>query len=290
MPGRSYDVAAPAAAYALVATAAVAYAVWGSLFPFIFQAVDPAAARAAFWAASAGGPLAWSISDFVSNVLLFIPIGLFGAAALDAARPTGQRLAVWAGVFCFGILLSVSVEIGQAFVPWRTPSIVDVVAEALGTAVGIVGRVVAARPFDRRVAGLSMMVRRASPFERALLVYCAGFAIAWLLPLDVTLRPGEIADKHFHKRLLWFFTPSPDAASSRELAFAFLAAVPLGLAARVLGPRGERRSVARALAIAIPAACALEVMQIFVFSRTTDATILLPVSGGILIGALLASR
>ncbi len=279
------------AVYAFGAAAAVTFAVWGSLFPFVVQPVDLEVARAAFWTAWAGGPPTWSISDFVSNVLLFIPIGLFAAAALERRRPGRHRLAVWVTVFCSAVLLSTAVEIGQAFVPWRTPSIVDVLAEAIGTAIGIAIRAAASRPFDRRVAAVSGMVRRASPLERVLLVYCAGFAVAWLLPLDVTLRPGEIADKYFHQRLLLPFTPSPDALSAGGLTIALIAAFPLGLAARIRTARpASPRTVARAMAIAIPAVCALETMQVFVFSRTTDTTVLLPVFGGILAGALIAGK
>lgn len=275
--------------YASAAAAFMAFAVWGSFFPFTFRSVDAGAALASFWAARLGGPLAWSWSDVAANVLLFIPIGFFGAAALDVPALDRGRWSPWCVVFGAGVLLSFTIEAGQAFVPWRVSSVVDVLAESCGTAIGIRGRVIARGPCDRFVASWSAWVEQASPAQRVLLVYCAGFAIAWLLPLDLTLRPGEIADKYFHKRLLLPLTPSPDAASARELAGAFVAAIPLGVAAAWRDPAGTvRRSLAGALAVAIPAVCILHTMQIFVFSRTTDGTMLLPVSGGILAGALFA--
>jgi len=134
-------------------------------------------------------------------------------------------------------------------------------------------------------------MRTATPFQRTLAVYCAVFAVFWLLPLDVTLRPGEIADKAFHKRLLLPFMASPDAATAGELAFCLLAAVPLGIAAAHAGVRrGMREALDRALRFALPGMLALELCQVFVFSRTTDMTVVLPLSAGILAGALFASR
>jgi glycopeptide antibiotics resistance protein len=275
------------AVYALAAVAFAAFAVWGSLFPLTFQHVDIALVRASFWAAWGGGPLTWSRSDFASNVLLFLPIGFFAAAAVDGRPGRPRPTAAWLALLGGAVLLSAALEIAQGFVPWRTSSIVDVLAEAIGTAIGMAIRSAAYRPCDRCAVAAYAAVERASPLERALLLYCAGFAIAWLLPLDVTIRPGEIADKFVHKRLLLPFSPSPDAASVRQLGATLIAAIPLGVAAGICG---ARRSVVRALAVALPAVCVLELMQVFVFSRTTDGTLLLPMSGGILAGAIFAAR
>ena len=129
--------AAPSVIYAAAAATFTAFAIWGSFFPFTFRPADPGAALASFWAAWLGGPLTWSLSDFVSNILLFIPIGLFGAAAIDG-RPAGRgHWLPWSLAFCGGVLLSLTIEAGQALVPWRTSSVVDVLAEACGTAIGI---------------------------------------------------------------------------------------------------------------------------------------------------------
>ena len=284
----------PAWAYAIGAAAAVAFAVWGSLFPFVVDPVTPAAALTAFLRAWGRGPASWSISDFVSNVLLFVPIGLFASAALQSRGASARRavLTVLVGT----TLLSVGVELTQAWIRWRTASIVDVLAEQAGCVAGIVIWLVARDRIGAAVEWGCEAMRTATPFQRTLAVYCAVFAVFWLLPLDVTLRPGEIADKAFHKRLLLPFMASPDAATAGELALCLLAAVPLGIAAAHAGVgrgtprRGMREALDRALRFALPGILALELCQVFVFSRTTDMTVVLPLSAGILAGALFASR
>ena len=279
----------PGRLFHFAAAAAVAFAVWGSLFPFVLDPVPPSALLSAFLAGWGHGPASWSISDFVSNVLLFVPIGLFGTAALQRS---GARLRT-AALATFGAasVLSVALELSQAVIRWRTSSIVDVLAEQIGVSLGIGAWILAGARLGEFAAEACAAFARASQLQRALMTYALVFAVVWLLPLDVTLRPGEIADKYFHKRLLLPFVPSPDALSRGELALAWLAAVPLGAAAGLSAAhRGVRDAIVRALTVAVPGLVLLELLQVFVFSRTTDSTVLLPLSGGVLAGAVLASR
>ena len=278
------------------AAAFVAFAVWGSLFPFEFHAVPAAEAARLFWLPWLRGPATWSISDLVSNVLLFIPIGAFLTAALDGAQAGGGlpsvalakagRAAVPVLVAIAACLLSVAVEFAQAFVPYRTPSAVDVIAETLGAVLGAAAWRLRGSRADAAVSRAIDAVMHASLPCRMLLAYCLLFAVAWLLPLDFTLRPREIADKYQHKRLLLPFVPSPDRASRMELGVAFAAGLPLGFVAVVCGAAsGRRRELASALGMAIPALLALEALQVTVFSRTTDTTSLLAVMAATIAGA-----
>src|SRR5262249_8191840 len=135
----------------------IAFAAWGSLFPFDFHAVPWSDAIARFWSAWDVPVSRWSRSDFVSNVLLFVPIGLFASAASagrrasDAlvaqpfraglrawSRPEGLRYRSGLAVIAGSTALSTVIELGQAFVSWRTPSVVDVGAETIGAACGTV--------------------------------------------------------------------------------------------------------------------------------------------------------
>ena len=270
------------AAYAAAAAGFVAYAVWGSLFPFDFHAVPLPDAAALFWTrwASDAGP--WSLTDLLSNVLLFLPIGLLLSAAIRGRTAPLLTIASAAG-------LSVVIEFAQAFVSWRTPSIVDVAAEVIGAACGVVIWRLMSAEIDRVLRTVVGVVRRSTVAERVLLACCAVFAVGWLLPADFTLRPGEIADKYEHKRLLLPWMPSPDAATPGELAAIAAAAVPVGLAAVVCGGTGtRRRSAASGALIAASGLIALGAIQVPVFSRTTDANELLAALGGSTAGAIAA--
>jgi glycopeptide antibiotics resistance protein len=275
-------------AYATAAAAFIGYAVWGSLFPFDFHPVPVATAASRFWTRWTADAGPWSLTDLLSNVILFLPIGLLLSAALERTRQVANRAALV--TLATALTLSVVIEFAQAFVSWRTPSIIDVAAEGAGAACGIaIWRYVSVE-FDRASRAIVALVGRSTQCERILLACCAAFAIAWWLPADFTLRPAEIGDKYEHKRLLLPFTPSPDAATTGELATIALAAVPLGFAA-VLCACGQnrRRSATSGALIAALALTALELIQIPVFSRTTDGTELLAALGGSTAGSAAAA-
>jgi glycopeptide antibiotics resistance protein len=279
--GRAADPAI-GAAYAAAAAGFVGYAVWGSLFPFDFHAVPLSHAAALFWTRWATDTGPWSLTDLLSNVLLFLPIGLLLSAALRGRTAPLLTLAA-------ATALSVVIEFAQAFVSWRTPSIVDVAAEVTGAACGVAIWRLVSRECDRLLSAMVGLVRRSTFPERVLLACCAAFAVAWLLPADFTLRPAEIGDKFEHKRLLLPWMPSPDAATPGELAAIAICAVPVGLAAVVCGCGGSRRrSAASGALMAAMGLAVLEAMQIPVFSRTTDANELLAAIGGSTLGAMAA--
>jgi glycopeptide antibiotics resistance protein len=273
-------------AYATAAAAFVAYAVWGTLFPFDFHAVPLKAAALLFWSRWATDAGSLSYTDLLSNVLLFLPIGLFMAAALEASRKRGGTLVTLAAA----LTLSGTIEFLQAFVSWRTPSILDVAAEVFGAACGVAIWRYVRIECDALARAALTMIGRSTRLERILLACCAAFAIAWWLPADFTLRPAEIGDKYFHKRLLLPFTPSPDATTPFELATIAAAAIPLGLAAVLCGCGSRsRRSVVRGALMAALALVALEILQIPIFSRTTDGTELLAALGGATAGSAAAT-
>ena len=120
--------------YATAAAGFVAYAVWGTLFPFDFQAVPLGAAARLFWSRWATDAGSLSLTDLVSNVLLFLPIGLFLSAALESPAKMGQTPVRDLFTLMAALVLSGTIELAQAFVSWRTSSILDVAAEVLGAA------------------------------------------------------------------------------------------------------------------------------------------------------------
>ena len=154
-------------------------------------------AVAQFERVRAAGFVIGSRTDFAANVLVFVPIGYFLMAWLrtDCARIAGDSI-VAAGVVAAGIGLSVAVEFAQIFFPPRQPSATDIVAESVGSAIGaglwlVAGRTVTAWLRDPRPpAAIGPSVLQA-----LLLVYVLGLALAELMPLDVTVDLGELAQK-----------------------------------------------------------------------------------------------
>ena len=276
--------------YTTIAACFVAFAAWGSLFPFDFHRVPFSFLFASFWSDWQAGLATWSLTDLLSNVLLFVPVGLFLAAATEKTWPAwGRSGLAAAAVFLAGTIASGSLEVGQAFVSWRTPSIVDVLAESLGTACGIGLWHLTGTELDSLFRRAAQTIRRATRSERILLVYGLSFGALWLMPADFTLRPAEIGDKYEHKRLLLPFTPAPDALSRPELALTVVSAIPVGLAAALCGcgPRA-RRSVVRGAVLAAAMLLVLELAQVLVFSRTTDGTAFVAALAGAFLGSVAA--
>jgi VanZ family protein len=75
--------------------------------------------------------------DRAGNVLLFIPAGFLLCSSFPAAR----HLSLW--LVC--VLVSASVEFVQIALPDREPSLIDVVMNSTGAAIGVVLHVTASR-------------------------------------------------------------------------------------------------------------------------------------------------
>ena len=271
--------------YTVVALAFVVHATWGSWFPFVFRPLPLSVAVEWLWWSAT--PAQLSLTDALSNLLLFVPIGVFAASVIGRSG----RLRDNALVIALGAALSIVLELVQLLVPWRIPSVLDIAFETAGMVVGVIARRVFASELDALTSNVITAWRRAAIGERALWVYVGAFAIAWLLPFDFTIRPAEIADKYEHKRLLWPWVPSPDAATTSERWLTAAAAVPLGWAImRWTSGAGWRLPVAAAIAHAAALLAALTLLQVTVFSRTTDTTLTLMAIGGAAAGALTAAR
>lgn len=113
--------------------AVIALIAYGSLYPFRFE---PAAVRGGLLQAIQ--ELTWARAgrgDRVSNVLLYLPLGfcvyLWLSARLGFVRTTLVALAL-------GFSVSFSIEIAQAYLSPRVPSLKDLVLNVLGTSLGVI--------------------------------------------------------------------------------------------------------------------------------------------------------
>jgi glycopeptide antibiotics resistance protein len=107
----------------------VALILYVSLYPFRLQADAPAVLdtlRGLDWARAGRG-------DMFNNVLLYLPLGFCLVLVLEprVGRPWGIAL----GASC-GALLSLCIEITQASIPPRVPSLTDLSLNAAGTFIG----------------------------------------------------------------------------------------------------------------------------------------------------------
>ncbi len=116
--------------FASIAAVLVVVIVYGSLFPFHFRGNPDLSAALRELINTWRGP--FGRGDFLANVLLYLPFGLFSVQAVRRL-PLTPRIAL--AIFS-GLVLSVSMELLQFYDEGRISSLADVYANTIGAALG----------------------------------------------------------------------------------------------------------------------------------------------------------
>jgi len=272
--------------------AALAYTlfvVYGSLVPLTFQPHSLAEAWQRFQAIPYLDLGIASRADWVSNILLFIPLSFFWQELLGFGRGLLTRVLLSFGVFVGCCALSVAIEFTQIFFPPRTVSINDIVAEGIGGAIGIV----CAWLFGPRARGWLAKLDAArgttALADRALWIYLGLVLLYNVMPLDLTISPAEIYHKWEEGRVVlipfnsladdpaqWMFGTATDALVWAPVALLW-----------ILAGRGGGLS---ALLLTGGAAAGVEVLQLFVYTRITELGAVGTALLGGALGAVVGSR
>jgi VanZ family protein len=171
----------------------VVFVAYGSFFPFNF-AYDPHAMDRLLDSPlprlhDAGGRRLVSLPDLVSNVLLGAPVGILMISSGLAGRGLLTRVTA---VVALDATLAATVEIGQLYLPGRTASLIDVVAQVIGSiGAAVVTHALLAgaeRPAGPRL--VAALHRR--PALAGLLVVVAVLAADALYPFAVTLDVSTV--------------------------------------------------------------------------------------------------
>lgn len=162
--------------------AVVVLIIYGSLYPFEFQ---PDAVEGGLLEALAS--LSWAragMSDRVSNVLLYVPFGFcaFLLAEVRLSRLQAGLLAVAAGA-----LLSLVIELTQAYVSPRVPSLMDLSLNSAGTLAGAI-----AGSAWRSLGGFVYVPTRVSTAPAAAAVVVVAWVASRLAPFAFQLDLGKL--------------------------------------------------------------------------------------------------
>lgn len=281
--------------YLLMAAFFTMVAVYGSLVPFHFR---PLPLDEALFRFSRTPYLALGIAsraDFVANILLFIPLGFLamGAARTDRRGRVGGVVAALA-VATFTLLLSLAIEFTQEFFPPRTVSLNDLLAESEGALVGIALWTLAGQRITEWARAFLRERDRPAFLVRLLAAYAVVFFIVQLLPLDLTIDRGELAQKYREGRIVldpFAVHYSSLVARLWDYAADIVLHLPIGALA-VIGWTDTRRQRAASVAILLGVVfvAVVELCQVFVFTRYADATDVLTGSLGVACGVAVAIR
>jgi VanZ family protein len=273
----------------LLALGFAAFAIYGSLIPMNYRPLSWAETLDRFRAVPFYDLDVEYRADWLSNMVLFVPIGFFGTAALTVDR----RSRFWQATSALLVALacavfSIALELSQFWFPPRTVSQNDIVAEIIGAVVGsgiwfMIGSYATAwvrSVFDSRepAARLDWLLQAYTVF---LFLYC-------VVPLDVTIHPNELWQKISKGKIQ--IAPIEGRFAWQGSAYDVLANAlvfsPLGVLAARTRARSRRGDLclAESVLIGLAITTGVEICQVFVYTRVASTLDVITGTGGIVVG------
>ena len=275
-----------------LAAAALAWSllvVYGSLTPFQYEPMEWSKAAAILRWIAVNPPQRAPRGDWITNLWLFVPLGFAALGALLLDRDGVVRRGVSVGlVLAGGLLLSLGVEAAQLWFPPRHPAKADVVAQTIGNAIGMGVWVFA----GQALCDWSRSHWRGPRGGRVLWVlgvYAAGLLVYSLLPLDLTIRPGDLWDKYKEGRIILvpFSRWEGNVASLYGALSDAAIYLPIGILTAIWTPYAARRWFRWLFGLAI--VCLIELAQVLVRSRYSDVTDVILGWAGVTLGFWVAA-
>ena len=265
--------------FALLVLGSAAFTLFGSLVPFEFQSKTWGDTVESFVWAMTYRVAIESRSDAVANVMLGVPLGFGLLGLLCADRGVSRRRASLYGLAMLPVCcaFAASVEFAQLFVPVRTCAGSDVLAQTLGSAIGMVGWLVCGQWLTDEIRKATTGTGAAGRF---LVGYVLLLGFIQALPLDLSLSPANAYRKFRDGKVRFipfgeFRSCSGDQAWDRVAGLLKLAGLylPAGLLAGCLPGRfWSNDNVGQVLLVAIALPVGMEAGQVLVESRVSSAT------------------
>lgn len=241
--------------------------VYGSLVPFHFQALSLNEFSQQLNDVVSQPILVFSKSDFLANILLFVPLSflLMGSCCFGRSSP-GWRLLI--PVIFFSVLLGACIECLQLMFPPRKASLNDVLAQAIGSTLGGLLWIFAGTTITNRVNELSQSANRTVRF---LPLYLLIVVILETVPFDFTLSPVEVVHKWREGRIsvIPFATfLDPERSMITKSLWNIVLFLPVGLLLSYI----PRMHGLKAAVVGLLIAGSIEIIQLPVLSRNFEST------------------
>jgi VanZ family protein len=241
------------------------FIVYGSLVPLDFHPRPLADAWAAFQEIPYLRLGIASRADWVANILLYIPLAFLGSGAIAAAsrsRTLSVTGAVSVAVLC--VALAFGIEFAQLFFPPRTVSKNDLIAETIGTVLGIAAWAFSGSHLSRlwqafRAGGVHSWQAFAA-------LYALGYLAYSLFPFDFVVSGAELEEKLANAGRAALMTAESCGqviGCSTRLAAEVIVAAPLGA---LLGRAFPALGMRGAFLIGVALGLGIETLQIFLAS------------------------
>lgn len=280
------------ARHALAWLAYIAFVVYGSLVPLDFHPlpVDQA------WATFRQLPMLQlgieSRADWVANGVLYFPVGFLTVTLFGQRRTLLARWLVPLGAMLFCFALALTVEYTQLFFAPRTVSLNDVIAEFIGSVLGIAAACYWSDGFGKLLAALAGRMGHLA--THVVQFYALAYLAFSLFPFDFVLSRAELAAKMNSDSWGWFLAGDGTERGliilAAKLLAELLAVMPIGL---MLGRSNAARQLPatrHALLYGMLLGLLIEAAQFLVFSGVSQGASLLTRAAGMYGGARLWSE
>lgn len=236
-----------------------------------------------------------SRADWIANILLYIPLTFIWSAVTARSGRAAARMAGLFVVLLLSIALSVGVELTQIFFPQRTVSLNDIIAEIIGSILGMILWIGMGARTSKWLAQLrnSHHVGRDVALTGALSLYLMAYISYSLFPFDFVVSYTELATRLANDHSAWWFSSASCNSASRCMAnslIEILAAVPIGVAvARLNGGATTSRVLAATIAGTLLGVL-IEGAQLFLNSGVSEGASIAGRTVGAGLGAFMYQR
>ena len=242
------------------------FVIYGSLVPLEYKDLPLETGLAQFKAIRYLNLGAGSRADWIANIVLYIPLAFGLSATFGGVRHPLARVLIAIVILVFCLALAVAVEFAQLFFPPRTVSINDLIAEALGSVIGIL----VWQFFGGYFSDLYRHLLRGSLLsaKAAIIFYVLIYIALSLFPFDFVTSVAELNEKLANGNDAVILPFNECSAESMrcgvKLLAEMLALAPLGLLFCYLPYVRHRRTVA--VLIGFFLGLMLEITQVFLLS------------------------
>ena len=283
---RHTETHAPKNTHLLIWFGYVVFVVYGSLVPLDFKPLPFDQAWSAFLQTPMYQLGLASRADWIANGVLYVPVGFLtahGLLQLSGGRYSTLLLFLAA---LFSAALAVGVEFTQLAFPPRTVSLNDLLAESIGSLIGLL---LAAKYSTWFTTLLHALLSRP---QRLVLHLAEAYLLAYvafsLFPYDILLSAAEIAQKWQSNGWAWLLVGNDHGRllALLKLAYETFLTLPFGL---YLGYRSTRRPATpgQALLLGILLGGSIEIAQFFIASGISQGLSIVSRAAGVYGGLLL---
>lgn len=265
------------------------FVVYGSLVPLVYKPIPIDLAWANFQQIPMLVLGVESRADWIANGVLYVPVGFLTAHLLIQKFSIAWRLPLFflGGIFSF--VLAFGVEFTQLFFPPRTVSLNDLLAECVGSLIGLI---LAARYSDWFKILLHAVF--SNPRRLALRLveaYLAAYVAFSLFPYDLLLSSAELEQKLQGDNWGWLLAGDAQGKIlvALKLVSEIVLTIPFGL---FLGYRAARQSatVKQAVWSGILLGSFIEITQLFTATGLSQGLSVLTRVAGVCGGVVLWNR